>query len=95
MHPQTIFAKTSKGVLEIKSKTIRLPRNLGLVFLAVDGRSPLSQLAQTTGLDQSSLTQALHKLVDDGYIRVFYEPPDAGQPAPASADFDLDFTQTT
>ena len=26
MHPQTIFTKTAKGVLEVKNRTIRLPR---------------------------------------------------------------------
>ena len=39
MHPDTIYTKTAKGVLEVKNKTIRLPRELGLIFLAVDGKA--------------------------------------------------------
>jgi hypothetical protein len=39
MHPQTVYAKTSKGVLEIKNKTVKLDRNAGGIFLSVDGKS--------------------------------------------------------
>jgi hypothetical protein len=42
MHPHTILTKTAKGVLEVKNKTIRLPRELGLVFLAVDGKATVA-----------------------------------------------------
>ena len=92
MHPKTIFTKSSKGVHEIINRTIRLPRDLGLLFLAVDGRCTVSELSQKAGMNESSLVQALYKLVADGYIRVFYEPPEAGQSLPVSADIDLDFT---
>jgi len=92
MHPQTILAKTSKGVLEVKNKIMRLPAKFGVVFFAVDGRSSVSKLGQTLGMDQSSLIQALHKLVADGYIKIFYEPSEAHQSSPVSADNDLDFT---
>ena len=92
MHPKTIFTKSSKGLHEVLTRTLRLPRDLGLLFLAVDGRSTVSELSQKAGMDELSLVQALHKLVADGYIMVFYEPPEAGQSVPSSADTNLDFT---
>jgi DNA-binding MarR family transcriptional regulator len=92
MHPQIIFTKTSKGLQEVINRTIRLPQDLGLLFLAVDGRCTVSGLSQKAGMDESSLVQALDKLVADGYIRLFYEPPEAGQSVPVSGDVDLDFT---
>jgi hypothetical protein len=92
MHPRTIFAKTPKGVLEVRNKTIRLPRDLGLLFLAVDGKCPVSELPQKAEMDASSLTEALERLVADGYIRISYQPPEAGQAAAEAGDLDLDFT---
>ena len=92
MHPQTIFAKTSKGVLAAKNRSTRLPAALDVVFLAVNGRSSVSTLRQTLRMDESSLLPALHRLVVDGYIRIFYEPREAEQSPPVSADHDLDFT---
>src|SRR6185503_16571850 len=91
MHPKTIFTKTAKGVLEVKNKTIRLPRDLGLVFLAVDSKSTLAELPQKAGISEATLTAAIEKLVNDGYVRVLSEPSSAGA-APADLDLDLDFT---
>ena len=90
MHPKTIFTKTAKGVLEVKNKTIRLPRELGLVFLAVDGKSAVGSLPEKAKISEEALDQALEKLQADGYIKIFYQPPEAGQAA--SVDLDLDFT---
>ena len=93
MHPQTIFTKTAKGVLEVKNKTIRLPGELGLVFLAVDGKSSVAELPQRARLDNEALATALEKLVSDGYIKVFYQPPESGATvANVELDLDLDFT---
>src|SRR5262245_10329572 len=83
MHPQTVFAKTAKGVLEIKNKTIKLPRELGVVFLSVDGKSTVADLAQKSGLPDPKLQEALDKLVADGYIKIFSAPAGAA-PAPAA-----------
>src|SRR5688500_15558022 len=92
MHPQTILTKTAKGVLEVKNKTIRLPRELGLVFLAVDGKATVAELPAKARIEEQTLLQALDKLVSEGYIKVFYQPPETG-PAPGAADdLDLDFT---
>jgi DNA-binding Lrp family transcriptional regulator len=96
MHPQTVFAKTAKGVLEIRNKTIKLPRDLGLVFLAVDGKSTIGELAQKAGLPGEKLEEALDKLATDGYIKIFSSPaPVAAAAATAAAqdvEDDLDFT---
>jgi len=92
MDSQTVFAKTSKGVLGLRNRTVRLPAKLGVIFLAVNGKSSVSTLGQTLGMDESNLFPALQKLVVDGYIRIFYEPREANQSSPGSADRDLDFT---
>ena len=42
-------------------------------------------------MEESALLPALEKLLADGYIKIFYEPPEARQPA-AAGDSDLDFT---
>jgi len=104
MHPQTVFAKTAKGILEIKNKTIKLSRDFGLVFLSVDGKSTVADLAQKSGMPAPKLEEALDKLVSDGYIKIFTSPAvpaaapttrAAAAPAPAPAQDigdDLDFT---
>ena len=46
MHPKTIFSKTPKGVLEVKNKTAKLDRAHGQIFIAVDGKSTVSDLVK-------------------------------------------------
>ena len=46
MGQQTIYTKTAKGVLEVKNKTIRLPRELERVFALVDGKSTVAEMLQ-------------------------------------------------
>src|SRR6185503_15077622 len=95
MHPQTIYTKTSKGVLEIRNKAVKLSRELNRVFLLVDGKSTLADmLAHERGLEEPQLVDWLTKLETDGYIRVFSSPaqataapaaaPAAAPPAPAA-----------
>src|SRR5688572_21876437 len=93
MHPQTIFTKTPKGILEIKNKTIRMPRDLGLLFLAVDGKCTVAELSRKAAMDEVSLQRGLDKLLTDGYVKVYSQPAEAPRAAPPSADdLDLDFT---
>jgi hypothetical protein len=105
IHPKTIYSKTPKGVLEIKNKTSKLPREAGMVFLAVDGKSTAADLVKKSGMEEKRLHQTLEKLEADGFIRVFTapEPPKgtsaatvaAGSiPGPGTED-DLDFTSPT
>jgi hypothetical protein len=102
IHPKTIYSKTPKGVLEIKNKTSKLPREAGMVFLAVDGKSTAADLQRKSGMEERKLHDTLEKLAADGFIRVFTapEPPKgtsastvaAGSvPGPGVED-DLDFT---
>src|SRR5512147_756017 len=93
MHPQTVFTKTAKGVLEIRNKTIRLPRDLGAVFISVDGKSTVADLVRKSGVDEAKFHEALDKLVSDGYIKIFSTPAAAPSAAePQTEGFDLDFT---
>ena len=70
MHPKTVFTKTSKGVLEVKNKTIKLPRDLGMVFVAVDGKSTFSDLVSKSGISAKKLEEAVERLVADGLHRI-------------------------
>ena len=71
MHPETIYTKTTKGVLAVKNKTTRMPRDLSMVFLAVDGKSTLAELAKKSGLAEGAIPAALKRLLSDGYVRIF------------------------
>ena len=92
MNPQTIFAKTPKGIQEVKTRAMHLPRELALVFLAIDGKSPAAALAQKARLDDRAVAQAIEKLVADGYIRALQEQPAAGAAGKPDESLDLDFT---
>ena len=95
MHPQTIFAKSPKGVLEVKNRTLRLSRDIGLVFLAVDGKTPVADLPQKARVNVAMLPSALDKLIAEGYIQVSHQPPAAHRDevgAGSGVDLDLDFT---
>ncbi len=100
--PKTIYSKTPKGVLEIKNKTSKLPRDAGMVFVAVDGKSTAANLLRKSGVEERKLHEILEKLTADGFIRVF-SAPDTAKPATAAttlagpipgpgAEDDLDFT---
>lgn len=58
MHPQTVFAKTSKGVLDFKNKTAKLDRNSGNVFLSVDGKSTVAELVAKSKLEAKEIGRA-------------------------------------
>ena len=91
MDPRVIYTKTAKGVSEIKSRTIRLPRDLGLVFLGVDGKTTTADLVTKSGLPQAQVYSALERLFTEDYIK----PLQAPSPAARSVDdsgTDLDFT---
>src|SRR6187402_3171070 len=70
MHPETIYTKTTKGVLAVKNKTALLPRDLSMVFLAVDGKSTVAELAKKSGLSEGAIPAALKRLISDGYVRI-------------------------
>ena len=102
---KTIYSKTPKGVLEIKNKTSKLPRDAGMVFLAVDGKSTAANLLKKSGMEERKLHEILEKLTADGFIRVVSAPEPAKPAVPAAtlagtipgpgAEDDLDFTSPT
>ncbi|MGZ8263089.1 MAG: hypothetical protein ACXW2I_02860, partial [Burkholderiales bacterium] len=73
--PQTVYVKTAKGNLEIRNRTVKLPRDAGLVFLSIDGKATVAELLPRSGMNTAKLEETLDALVAEGYI----EPlPDSG-----------------
>lgn len=86
--PDTIYTKTAKGVLEVKNKSVKLSRELGLVFLSIDGKASVADLQPRSGMTPAQFQHALHALVTDGYIK------NVSHPARESGEAGgLDFTQ--
>src|SRR3990167_8701460 len=86
MHPQTVYAKTSKGVLDFKNKTAKLDRNAGNIFLSVDGKSTVAELAAKTKFNLKDIEGILDELTNAGYVKVFSTPAAAAPAArPATA----------
>ena len=84
INPKSIYAKTPKGVLDVKNKTAKLTREEGTVFLMVDGKSTVADLLKRSGMADLRLNYAIDKLTNDGYIKLFSAPVAAqGQHSPA------------
>ena len=108
IHPKSVYAKTPKGVLEVKNRTAKLTREEGTVFMMVDGKSTIADLIKKSGMAEMRLHYAIEKLTADGFIKVFSTPaPPAGPPPATAATMasvvpagqpsgdDLDFTSPT
>jgi hypothetical protein len=67
--PQTVFTKTAKGILEIRNKSTRLPRELSALLELVDGTASVVELSDRSGLATLQLNSALGTLAADGYIK--------------------------
>jgi hypothetical protein len=89
--PETVYTKTAKGILEIRNKSVKLPRELGLVFLSVDGKSSVADLLPRSGMTSPQLQHAINTLVADGYIKAVSGPARPA-PGPAADAGDLDFS---
>ena len=87
--PETIYSKTAKGILEVKNKTVKLPRELGLIFLSVDGKASVADLQPRSGMSPAQLQHALTALVTDGYIKTVSQ---GGTQVAVDKD-NVDFTQ--
>ena len=57
MHPLTVFTKTSKGVLEVRNKTIKLSRDLNQIFLLVDGKSTVADMQKAKSVLEGMVKQ--------------------------------------
>jgi len=85
INPKSVYAKTPKGVLEVKNKTARLTREEGTVFLLVDGKSTVADLLKKSGMAELRLHYALEKLTGDSFVKVFSSPVAAPGSPPATA----------
>src|SRR4249920_1340838 len=102
MDRTTVFSKTGKGLLEIKSKSNRLPKDHFRVLNLVDGKATLDNLVEKSRVMETELRKILQQLADGGFVKEFSNPA-------AGSDFggarmppgvlgtpdvdDLDFTQ--
>ena len=108
IQPKSVYAKTPKGVLEVKNRTAKLTREEGTVFMMVDGKSTVADLLKKSGMGDMRLNYAIEKLTTDGFIKIFSAPAPVAGPPPATAatmasvvpagqtsSDDLDFTSPT
>ena len=68
--PEAVYTKTAKGVREVRNKSVKLNRELGLVFLSIDGKSTVADLLPRSGMTGPQLQHAINALVESGYIKV-------------------------
>src|SRR5829696_4295328 len=87
--PQTVFTKTAKGILEIRNKSTRLPRELSTLLEYVDGTASVADLQSRSGILSAQLHHALNTLVTDGYIKAVASPAATTAPRdPGAVQFD-------
>ena len=60
IHPKTIYTKTPKGVLE--AKNAKLDRAQNRAFVAVDGKSTVTDLIKKADLAEKELHEILDQL---------------------------------
>src|SRR5262245_50192110 len=102
MDKTTVFSKSGKGLLEIKSKSNRLSKEEFRVLNLVDGRVSLQDLVEKSRIALPDLRKILGVLSDGGFIKELSNSGSApsvtasatqpGANADACVD-DLDFTQ--
>ena len=99
MDKSTVFSKSGKGLLEIKSKSNRLSKEEFRLLNLVDGRANLQELVEKSRLAMPDLRKMLTALSDGGFIKELTgQSPNAGGSATSAGSAaagvdDLDFTQ--
>ena len=88
--PETIYTKTAKGVLEVKTRAGKLGRDLNALLATVDGKTPVADLLSLSGLTSPQLQHALNELAAAAYIKAVAQP--AQPQSSAEAGDELDFT---
>ena len=78
MDRTTVFSKTGKGLLEIKSKSNRLAKDHFRVLNLVDGKATLSDLAEKSRVIETELRKILAQLTDGGFVKEFAIPAAGG-----------------
>ena len=71
MDNKTIYSKTGKGVLEIKNKAGKLPKDLVKILTLIDGKSSVADLVAKSKLSDPEINKALSDLSTGGYIKEF------------------------
>ncbi len=96
MDKAKIYSKTGKGVLEVKNKTGKLPKDLARTLALIDGKSPMSDLLDRTRLNEAEIGKVIAQLIDGGYIKEFANSSRASGASPAGSAYvdDLDFTSS-
>jgi hypothetical protein len=85
MELHAIFTKTPRGITEVKTRAAKLPRNLLSILALVDGKSTLDRLLRESKLAETKFCQAISRLEEEGFIKVFAAGPGvADTPAPVS-----------
>ncbi|MFZ5558192.1 MAG: winged helix-turn-helix transcriptional regulator, partial [Pseudomonadota bacterium] len=85
MNLNSIFTKSAKGMMELNSRSNRLPRDLLKVLKLVDGKSTVRQLADSSGSNPAGLLATMEKLEKDGYVKEFSPGGAAARAASAGA----------
>jgi hypothetical protein len=102
MDKGTVFSKTGKGLLEIKNKSNRLPKDQFKILNLVDGKTALGDLVAQSRIPEIELRKMVGLLCDAGFIKELTGPaveddfPRAGVPPvsdSSSGEDDLDFTK--
>jgi hypothetical protein len=95
MDNKTIYSKTGKGVLEIKNKAGKLPKDLVKVLTLIDGKSTVGDLMARSKLSDADITKALGDLTTGGYIKEFANTSTGTQGGGGGSYVDdLDFTSS-
>jgi len=95
MENNTIYSKTGKGVLEIKNKAGKLPKDLVKVLALIDGKSTVTDLIAKSKLSNADMNKALSDLSTGGYIKEFANTSTGTQSGGAGSYVDdLDFTSS-
>src|SRR5258706_3167387 len=66
MDKKTVYSKTGKGVLEIKNKAGKLPKDLVRVLTLIDGKSSVADLITKSKLGDPEINKALSDLTIGG-----------------------------
>jgi hypothetical protein len=97
MDKHSVFSKTGKGLLEIKNKSNRLPKEQFRILNLVDGKTVFADLAAQSRIPEIELRKVVTALEDGGYIKELISQTDENDPgsgvSDSSAEDDLDFTK--
>ena len=80
MDKHSVFSKTGKGLLEIKNKSNRLPKEQFRILNLVDGKTVFADLAAQSRIPEIELRKVVTALEDGGYIKELISQTDENDP---------------